>query len=69
MTHHRCYRDRATVRYLLAGRTGVEFIDVQSVRRDVQSLGPRRLPVWHRSGQRAALLAAPFLRRAISAQS
>ena len=26
--HHRCYRDKATVKYILAGRTGVEFIDV-----------------------------------------
>jgi len=28
--HHRCYRDRATGRYLLVGRTGVEFIDTQT---------------------------------------
>jgi outer membrane protein assembly factor BamB len=28
--HHRCYRDRATVRYLLTGRTGVEFIDMRT---------------------------------------
>ena len=26
--HHRCYRDKATVRYILAGRTGVEFINL-----------------------------------------
>ncbi len=26
--HHRCYRDKATRRYILAGRTGVEFINV-----------------------------------------
>jgi len=25
--HHRCYRDRATDRFLLIGRTGIEFID------------------------------------------
>ncbi len=25
--HHRCYRNKATERYLLMGRTGVEFID------------------------------------------
>ena len=30
MGHHRCYRDCATGRYLLVGRTGVEFIDLQS---------------------------------------
>ncbi len=28
MPHHRCHRNRATVRYLVTGRTGVEFIDV-----------------------------------------
>ncbi|KPK34141.1 MAG: hypothetical protein AMJ65_18765 [Phycisphaerae bacterium SG8_4] len=26
--HHRCYRDKATNRYLLFGRTGVEFVDL-----------------------------------------
>ncbi len=30
MPHHRCHRNRATVRYLITGRTGVEFIDVQT---------------------------------------
>ncbi len=28
--HHRCYRDKATSRFVLAGRTGVEFIDKES---------------------------------------
>ena len=28
MPHHRCHRNRATARYIIAGRTGVEFIDV-----------------------------------------
>lgn len=28
MHHHRCYRDKATSKYILAGRTGVEFIDL-----------------------------------------
>jgi len=28
MGHHRCYRDRATCRYLVLGRAGVELIDV-----------------------------------------
>jgi outer membrane protein assembly factor BamB len=28
--HHRCYRDKATEKYILAGRTGVEFIDLNS---------------------------------------
>lgn len=28
MHHHRCYRDKATQKYILAGRTGVEFIDL-----------------------------------------
>ncbi len=30
MPHHRCHRNRATVRYIITGRTGVEFIDHQS---------------------------------------
>jgi len=30
MTHHRCYRNKATPRYLLLGRAGVEFIDLAS---------------------------------------
>ena len=28
MHHHRCYRDKATSKYILGGRTGVEFIDL-----------------------------------------
>ncbi|NOZ19646.1 MAG: PQQ-binding-like beta-propeller repeat protein [Planctomycetes bacterium] len=28
--HHRCYREKATTRYILAGRTGVEFIDLKT---------------------------------------
>ncbi len=28
--HHRCYRNKATVRYLVTGRRGVEFIDLRS---------------------------------------
>jgi len=28
--HHRCYRDKATERYILAGRTGIEFVDLES---------------------------------------
>ncbi|UCC98978.1 MAG: PQQ-binding-like beta-propeller repeat protein [Phycisphaerales bacterium] len=28
--HHRCYRAKATERYLLPSRTGIEFIDVQA---------------------------------------
>ncbi len=28
--HHRCYRNKATLDYLLLGRSGVEFIDVDS---------------------------------------
>ncbi len=32
MPHHRCYRNRAAGRYIVAGRTGVEFIDVASGR-------------------------------------
>jgi len=30
--HHRCYRDKATSRFILSGRTGVEFIDLESGR-------------------------------------
>ncbi len=28
--HHRCYRNKATVKYLLLGRSGVEFLDVDT---------------------------------------
>ncbi len=28
--HHRCYRDKATKKYILAGRTGIEFVDLDS---------------------------------------
>ncbi len=30
MGHHRCYRNKATGRYLLLGRSGVEFIDLKT---------------------------------------
>ncbi|MFZ5829173.1 MAG: PQQ-binding-like beta-propeller repeat protein [Planctomycetota bacterium] len=30
MGHHRCYRNRATSRFLVMGRSGVEFIDVKT---------------------------------------
>ncbi len=30
MGHHRCYRNKATVRYLLLGRDGIEFVDPRS---------------------------------------
>ena len=30
MSHHRCYRNKATEKFLLLGRSGVEFIDVQT---------------------------------------
>lgn len=30
MPHHRCYRDRATARWLVTGRTGVELIDLKT---------------------------------------
>jgi len=29
MPHHRCYRNRATPRYILAGRAGIEFVDLK----------------------------------------
>jgi len=30
MGHHRCYRNKATEKYLLLGRSGVEFVDLDS---------------------------------------
>jgi hypothetical protein len=30
MHHHRCYRDKATERFILVGRTGIEFRDLES---------------------------------------
>lgn len=32
MTHHRCYRNKATNRFLILGRAGIEFIDVATGR-------------------------------------
>ena len=29
MPHHRCYRDKATERFILTGRAGVEFVDLE----------------------------------------
>jgi len=29
MTHHRCYRDKATSKYLLMGRSGIEMVDFE----------------------------------------
>lgn len=29
MAHHRCYRDKATVNYLLTGRSGIEMVDLK----------------------------------------
>jgi len=33
--HHRCYRSKATDRYLLPSRTGIEFVDVRSKQWDI----------------------------------
>ncbi|MBS3771775.1 MAG: PQQ-binding-like beta-propeller repeat protein, partial [Bacteroidales bacterium] len=30
MPHHRCYRNKATSKYLITGRAGTEFIDIES---------------------------------------
>ncbi|MBC8872775.1 MAG: PQQ-binding-like beta-propeller repeat protein [Planctomycetes bacterium] len=30
MSHHRCYRNKATERFIMLGRSGVEFVDVQT---------------------------------------
>ena len=30
MSHHRCYRNKATAKYLVLGRDGIEFIDVKT---------------------------------------
>ena len=38
--HHRCYRDRATVRYILASRRGTEFVDMED--------GPHSVHNWVR---------------------
>jgi hypothetical protein len=40
--HHRCYRDRATTRRIIVGRTGVEFIDLAG--------GDHRRHCWVRGG-------------------
>jgi len=30
MSHHRCYRNKATERFIMLGRSGVEFVDIQT---------------------------------------
>ncbi len=35
--HHRCYRDKATVRYILASRRGTEFVDLKEGRHTVHN--------------------------------
>jgi outer membrane protein assembly factor BamB len=46
--HHRCYRNKATDRYILAGRRGVEFIDLKS--------GEVRLHHWVRGTCRYGIM-------------
>ena len=33
--HHRCYRSRATDKYFIASRTGIEFIDLEAKHWDI----------------------------------
>jgi len=42
MAHHRCYRNKATSRYLVLGRDGIEFIDLAT--------GEGRAHAWVRGG-------------------
>ena len=56
--HHRCYRSRATDKYFIASRTGIEFIDLAAQALGHQPLGPRRLPLRLHAGQRPGLRAA-----------
>ena len=35
--HHRCYRDKATVRYILASRRGSEFVDLEQGNHTIQN--------------------------------
>ena len=48
--HHRCYRDKATRKYILAGRTGVEFIELAT--------GKVRLHSWLRGNCKFGVLPA-----------
>ena len=43
--HHRCYIAKATDNFLMPSRTGIEFIDPETIKLGHQSLGPRRLPL------------------------
>ena len=53
--HHRCYRAKATDKYLLFSRTGIEFIDPAKRALDLPPLGAWRVPLWHHAVQRAHL--------------
>ena len=59
--HHRCYRGKATDKYLLMSRTGIEFIDIRQAELDPAPLGPRRVPVRRHAGQRPDLRPAASL--------
>jgi len=48
--HHRCYRDKATRRYILAGRTGTEFINLET--------GEVKLHTWLRGNCKFGVLPA-----------
>ncbi|MFP4058148.1 MAG: PQQ-binding-like beta-propeller repeat protein [Candidatus Brocadiia bacterium] len=48
--HHRCYRNKATVRYLLASRRGTEFVDLQG--------GPHTVHNWVRGTCHLGMLPA-----------
>ncbi|HID23895.1 MAG TPA: hypothetical protein EYP14_16055, partial [Planctomycetaceae bacterium] len=60
--HARCHRARATIKYLLMGRRGLEFVDVKTGRNDRQSVRARHLPVRLPAGQRLDLCSATCLR-------
>ncbi|OGV75358.1 MAG: hypothetical protein A3K19_08970 [Lentisphaerae bacterium RIFOXYB12_FULL_65_16] len=48
--HHRCYRDKATVNFILAGRTGTEFIDLKT--------GEVKLHTWLRGSCKFGVMPA-----------
>ena len=59
--HHRCYIAKATDRFIMPSRTGIEFVDLAAGALGHQPLGPRRLPLRRAAQQRPDLRPAARL--------
>ena len=53
--HHRCYRNKATSRYIFTGRRGIESTELATRRRQDPSLDKGRMSIWDPALQRPDL--------------